>query len=659
MDSEHPTNLRFAGRREFVKGLAGAAILPSLAGHGSGDTEEIFKTPFYQIALSRDAPVFRHFCVDSLGTSKVASRLLLPDLRKTGISYHVTRSGRRIAYRLHGQNVHSPALWELKFSRRKIRIRSHYVKGLAPQPLVLNFNQLANHATLLGHMPLAPLGPLLTIPSNGSGASHRPSPQIMSLPCILHLPDLGSVRITGNQTTAGLGYDSLRSGFGGTAAKPYVKISFPSADATHRILEYTLEIAAIYPVIKGVESNALYDGFRRNYLNIFQVNPRLRVLANNSSSDPCAFTLYMYAEMAAHGPSLAPGLSCLDLVRWSLERYLAGMKGYGEVGYNDAWEGTDRPAWGAPHDSLDSRPSLLIAAGIYITSTNDKLWAQKHWPQFLIWMRKMLATDTNGNGLIKYFFSGEAGAFTRYRSPPRPANWWDAIGFGHEDAYSNALAYRACTLMSEVANKIGKTAQAADFSRNAAKLKQSYAATFLNKQTGLLAGWRDAAGTLHDYCFTFVQGVAVTYGLLDANDAQRVMDFLLKKMQVVGYANFQYGLPGNLLPIRQDDYFPTLKRWGYPSRANGTDTFQIYENGGATAAFTYFTIKALYKLGRREDARKILYPMLRSFAQGNFQGLCRDGMSKDWKSWTGKCWGYEGFLVDGYLALLTVLDDVR
>jgi hypothetical protein len=30
-------------------------------------------------------------------------------------------------------------------------------------------------------------------------------------------------------------------------------------------------------------------------------------------------------------------------------------------------------------------------------------------------------------------------------------------------------------------------------------------------------------------------------------------------------------------------------------------------------------------------------------------------MSKDWKAWDGTPWGYEGFLVDNYHALLAVL----
>ena len=65
----------------------------------------------------------------------------------------------------------------------------------------------------------------------------------------------------------------------------------------------------------------------------------------------------------------------------------------------------------------------------------------------------------------------------------------------------------------------------------------------------------------------------------------------------------------------------------------------------------------MYKLGRKDEARRIFYPMLQSFADGDYQGRGPNGKSKDWRTWNGQCWGYEGMLVDGYLALLAVLDD--
>lgn len=125
-------------------------------------------------------------------------------------------------------------------------------------------------------------------------------------------------------------------------------------------------------------------------------------------------------------------------------------------------------------------------------------------------------------------------------------------------------------------------------------------------------------------------------------------------MKSAGYTHFRLGLPGNLIPVAADDYNVTSPRWG----GGGDRGFQKYENAGATACFCYFTIQALFEMGHVTEARHILYPMLESFEAGAFQGKCPDGMSKDWKTWSGKCYGYEGFLVDGYLTLLAVLADI-
>jgi hypothetical protein len=54
-------------------------------------------------------------------------------------------------------------------------------------------------------------------------------------------------------------------------------------------------------------------------------------------------------------------------------------------------------------------------------------------------------------------------------------------------------------------------------------------------------------------------------------------------------------------------------------------------------------------------ADRILLPMLDSFEKGSFEGMGANGMSNDWKAWDGTPWGYEGFLTDGYYALMAVL----
>jgi hypothetical protein len=84
----------------------------------------------------------------------------------------------------------------------------------------------------------------------------------------------------------------------------------------------------------------------------------------------------------------------------------------------------------------------------------------------------------------------------------------------------------------------------------------------------------------------------------------------------VGYGNFSFGLPGNLVSIRRADYIDLDPRFRGPRREDGSDGFQAYENGGATACFAYLTVAALYKLGDNEKADMILMPMLDAFARG-------------------------------------------
>jgi hypothetical protein len=188
------------------------------------------------------------------------------------------------------------------------------------------------------------------------------------------------------------------------------------------------------------------------------------------------------------------------------------------------------------------------------------------------------------------------------------------------------------------------------------KLQAVYFKTFYDPATGVLAGWRSADGQLHDYYFLWVNGIAIHYGLVPKDKANDIMDRLLAKMKEAGYTRFDLGLPGNLIPVAKKDYADHNPRFGGGTNDDNSDGFQIYENGGATACFAYFTVAALYDLGRVADGDRILMPMLDSFAKGDFQGRGLNGMSKDWRTWDGTCWGYEGMLTDNYYALLAVLD---
>jgi hypothetical protein len=65
---------------------------------------------------------------------------------------------------------------------------------------------------------------------------------------------------------------------------------------------------------------------------------------------------------------------------------------------------------------------------------------------------------------------------------------------------------------------------------------------------------------------------------------------------------------------------------------------------------------ALYELGEKEQADKILMPMLGSFARQKFSDRAETGLTYEWIDWQGNPHGYEGLLVDSYYALMAVLD---
>jgi uncharacterized protein (DUF608 family) len=107
-----------------------------------------------------------------------------------------------------------------------------------------------------------------------------------------------------------------------------------------------------------------------------------------------------------------------------------------------------------PYDFLDTYPSLVMAAGDYARASHDKAWVERNYPVVKSWADKVIQFDKDGDGLMEYPLSGNSGSWTKLVSV-RPSNWWDTIGFAHQDAYSNALAYRALTVMSEIARMGG------------------------------------------------------------------------------------------------------------------------------------------------------------------------------------------------------------
>jgi hypothetical protein len=586
-----------------------------------------YASNLYKIQIVDTAPFIKYFSVDALGGHLLEHNPVLwnKSVEKGVYKLHKVSDTKVEIYRPGTKGI---AVWVFNFEEGKFTLTSNYIKDNMDKGMEFRFDKGENHATLLGMM-------------TGKNKTR--------LPAILHLPDMGTFRLTADKSGAVVDYDASRK-----EGENFISIVLPDAAAGQSAVTYTFTVTSIYPPFPGVEKKK-YDGFRRNYLNLFQVNPKLQVLANNSCSDPCAFTLFLSSMLATKTPPLADSLTALDVLRMSVERYLNGMKAYGMFGYNGTWEdkdsGTDNSK-SQPYDYLDTYPSLVISACNYIRGSKDYKWAELYYPKIREWMGRQMKRDYNKNGLVEYELSGNSGS---WNGVVRPANWWDTIGFGYEDAFSNALTYDALNLMVMVADLLGKKDDAELYRHLALKLKQSYFKTFYNPKTGVLAGWKSRDGKLHDYYFLMVNSMAVYYNLVPEDRIKDIMMNLWNKMQEVGYNDFTLGVPGNLVSVRREDYTHPDPRWGGGKKEDGSDAFQRYENGGASLNWSYYTLKAFEKAGLNEQLQKITDGILSGIDAGEFQGSCtKGGMTKDWKTWKGDCWGYEGFLCDGYLVLLAL-----
>jgi len=575
------------------------------------------KSGYLNVKFSLSHPALLFLGVDSLGNGRVEKDVLSPDAGTRTpylVARDVTLSGARLGYSQGPAPYAAEPDWTLEATERAIRFASHWSAAGKPETLTLSFDTHRCYSTLLG-----------LFDANGA----------IALPAVLHLPGFGTFRLSsGGSPDAAVGYSS---------GPGWIRVSLPAASRAHPDIDYTWDVTTICPEVLGAREDPRLDGFRRNWLNIFQLNPNRRLLSNNTNSDTCGFCYYEYADIAMETPPLAGDLRALDLVRQSLELVLGGTRTYGMPGYGDF-----------PEESSDTIPSLLIAAFDYVEGRHDRAWLQRNYPGLRAWADRMLATDHDGTGLIEYTATGNSGSWPEGPPKVRPSNWWDTIGFGHEDAYANALAYRALGGMSRMAAELGRTEDAERYGAAAKKLHDAYFPAFLDPSTGVLAGWRSADGRLHDYYFLFVNGIAILYGLVPEHKAAGIMDRLWDKMGQVGYSNFRLGLPGNLVSVARRDYAHKDPRYGGGLREDNADGFQVYCNGGASASFAYFTIAAFDRVGQHARADRILFPILDAFDKREFEGFGPNNLTNDWRKWDGTPEGYEGFLVDNYYALLAV-----
>ena len=452
----------------------------------------------------------------------------------------------------------------------------------------------------------------------------------VGLPCLLHAADCGSALMTcGNRSVAGFAWEGSEYASGKTWIHADLAEAFPSR--SDGLLELApgvwqgrirWSVERIVPLANLVEKEPRLKGFSRYALNGLQFRPDTDLLSNSVGSINCCFCLWEYAEVAQFLPVLPGGIDPCDLLRRSLDTYVAGTPGH-DVGNVSIYD----PDY---NTLVDTKPALIYAAWTVIRKTGDLEQLRRWLPHLEHIVRLMEETDEDGDGLLEPVKS------TRY------GGWYDTVRENGKSAYGNALAYRAFKYAADLEELAGRPEQAKHDAELAERIRRAFFSTLFNPETGVIAGWKDKEGKLHDYWFPWISGMAIVYGLVPEKEANSILDRFQAKFKEVGFTRFDLGLPNCLVEIPKPDYAVDNK-------------FKEYLNGGASPCFSYFYIQALYQTGRRAEADRILWPIIASFDAGLFNGgygLGRgDTNHQEWHTWDGLRCGGEGFLPDSYHVL--------
>ncbi|MFH1007212.1 MAG: hypothetical protein V1800_06895 [Candidatus Latescibacterota bacterium] len=409
---------------------------------------------------------------------------------------------------------------------------------------------------------------------------------------------------------------------------------------------------------QGIDEDT-WRRIRRPYLNHWQpcgtwTRPELTmVLANNVLSDPASVSLWYYSEPMLFMSEPVQGVDLRGLLRHSLDYWLENeVSAQGHVN-----------AFGKMYDLYPcTGASVLIAAWDYWTVTRDEPWLRKHLPTLHLMADYLLRRDVDGDGLIEDYLSGNTGTL---RDPERANIWFEMMNFGHKNAYANLLYFRAFLCLSEMMASVGQESGAEHYRRHAALLREAYVRQFLSAESGWFVSWISADGKIHDYCHTFINGLAVAYGMVPPAQGRRILSRVVAQSQTIDFDCWHLGVPGNLISCPVADLIrPRIGMDGQPMpdtfgakdpRIWEEDRFGYrYPNGTIHPTLVWNYLLGLQVAGLDAEADRIFSAMMKSAEEGPFQnGIVNAGYGGAEHFYiNGKTCGYEGYLPESFNFLM-------
>lgn len=377
---------------------------------------------------------------------------------------------------------------------------------------------------------------------------------------------------------------------------------------------------------------AVMFNLRRNTTTGLTFRPELAGFSNNSASVNCHLSQYVLADFIPYltedsdefihtlnisKRSKKMDVSMIELYRYTIELALKNGPGYGSR--RDLY--------------LDSDPSLLIGLGRIEQVAPNQAWLDHLKPFIYATVERVMQNRDDSGLLVCRSLTGNAG------SKKWSSNGWDVVSFGNYDAYSNILAYRGLMNAAGIAARFQDSEKQHEWLEAAASLKRNFYSCFYNPETNWLAGWRSKDDQLHDYGFTFINYMAICFGLVDSALAKQIVKAMDQKMKESNLECFRYGIPANLISIQNEDA-PNGQDY---LRKDGLDSYGIYVNGSLTLNWSHYFIRALELTGFHKIARRVCQDIMHSMTNNLVTGGLFSGT--EFFTWEEQPCGYEGVLV--------------
>ena len=459
---------------------------------------------------------------------------------------------------------------------------------------------------------------------------------LLTLPVLLHAPRFGTLNVNA-QGEALWRADSMRPAF--TTTNELKVGEVPQAEGDYLLLagthaaevEWRLETKPLVRVSAGAP-NAVRRMLNRCAVTGLTYRPDTATFSNNGNSMHAIICADNWSAIATRMGEILPGLRATDLLCDTLERWLDGGQGYAS-----GWSSHSKHLF--EDEYLMSGTGALLGLADFLRVAGDSAWLAHYAPAIQQELERMRARDLDGDGLIESPYRLGISGQHQWSTC-----WFDVISFGWKDAFANALLYPALRTFADVLPHLGRPALATGLADWAAQLRASFMTAFYNPATGWFGGWRSKDGALHDHAFLFVNGAAVNAGLVDDALARDIIARLWRELEQAHLPDFRLGLPGNLWRIPDEDTAAVQHNLPMGS----------YQNGGLTHSQTRHFVGALYKVGLREEADRLLHDLCASMGDGTAYGGCASGV--DWRTWDGAPSGYEGLLCDQFGILAPAID---